>query len=91
MSYYHSMSVDYEYNADDRHKEGLCPCGSNRYVPNNKCPNYRAYGYNCMGKRREPDGRVLQSPFGMNKRTGYEIGPDFGDTYDDDHREEFTD
>lgn len=87
---------DYEYNYKQRHAQGLCPCsGGNgqygqygQYVQNKECTNYQCYGYNCVGVRVEPDGRVLSAPFGFGEKE-YEIGPDFGDNYAIDHPAEF--
>lgn len=80
---------DYEFNYKERHSQGLCPCGRNfSYIKNVECTNYQNYGYNCVGVRVEPNGKVLSAPFGFGKKQ-YEIGPDFGEHYARDHPEEF--
>lgn len=59
---------------------------------NNFCPNYRFYGYNCLGERKSADGKNYSSPFdmGLNLKR-FQIGPDFGENYYRDHPDEFKD
>jgi len=81
---------DYEYNYKQRHAQGLCPCagGNGHYIQNKECTNYQCYGYNCVGVRVEPDGRILSAPFGFGEKE-YEVGPDFGDNYAETYPDEF--
>jgi hypothetical protein len=64
-------------------------CGGGGYKTDQECANYKTYGYNCQGTRRESDGRLLSAPFGFGQKR-HAIGPDFGETYAEDHPLEFT-
>ena len=77
-----------QLRVDNKYGKDVHLCAGGGYKKDQDCSCYKAYGYNCLGTRREPDGRVLSSPFGFGEKE-HTIGSDFGETYAEDHPEEF--